>query len=591
MNRKYLLLFFFTLLNACNVLPKELNPFDPKTDQNLFLNLLLLSNEFSCSQTPKEPVGSLNEVIIDCNQGIATEFISDITKNNQTTFKNFDADILAENKILFRFDPLILDAKYTLNLDGLVSINGEKLQQSKYHFVVDNEIPILTFEDYAPLSDYSVFSKKYWEFVSNEDLENIVLPSLEGTLASAFYLRNIQVVNKRTFRVFFETTFLNNNPGYLTISFPGLSDTAGNLVNQTTTIQVIGLIDGPSIQYGRSQFYPILTQSEEVVLIYGGSDSIEVLKNGSNLFKLTANNLPHLGDGESSVLLNDGSILVTGGFIYPAPLSLNQTYLYYPDSESFLPANSMLRGRSQHTTTRLLDGRVLVAGGTNSLIWPPSPDGSIFMMDNSAELYDPNDNTFYLSNSSMMARRSFHCSVLLDDGKVMLIGGTTGNYAPLDTTEFYDPVTDSFEWGPSLPVPLAALHCFKLSDGNVIMYAAQISNLNNSIFKFDVSKNQIFTIANSSIKREWAVAAELTDGGILFHGGGYKLGTHEASRLIEKLDYGRSNSLLSLGSDRNSISRHGVVKFSNGTLMFLGGFSNGILHHGTQYYGSISNAP
>lgn len=92
-----------------------------------------------------------------------------------------------------------------------------------------------------------------------------------------------------------------------------------------------------------------------------------------------------------------------------------------------------------------------------------------------------------------------------------------------------------------MPVPVAALKCMKLADGNVLIYGAQLSNLNNSTMLYDRTRNQIFTIANSKFRREWSTASELPDGGILFYGGAYRYNTSEPSRTIEKLDYASYN--------------------------------------------------
>lgn len=105
----------------------------------------------------------------------------------------------------------------------------------------------------------------------------------------------------------------------------------------------------------------------------------------------------------------------------------------------------------------------------------------------------------------MQSPRSFFCSVLLNDGRVFVVGGTNGIYAPMDTTEFFNPSTETFSVGPNLPIAVGALKCLKLSDGNVLIYGAQLSNLSNATMLFDVTKNRIITIANSVYRREWSI--------------------------------------------------------------------------------------
>ena len=91
------------------------------------------------------------------------------------------------------------------------------------------------------------------------------------------------------------------------------------------------------------------------------------------------------GDREfTATLLTDGRVLVAGGFqcsgvCSPVP-TVASAELYNPITGSWSPTGSMTVAREFHTATRLLDGRVLVAGGDSS--------------GTSAELYDPTTGTW-----------------------------------------------------------------------------------------------------------------------------------------------------------------------------------------------------
>src|SRR5437867_2461569 len=71
-------------------------------------------------------------------------------------------------------------------------------------------------------------------------------------------------------------------------------------------------------------------------------------------------------------------------------------------SVGFSSTGDMLAGRSDHIAVRLLDGRVLVAGGRT--------DGRTGLA--TAELYDPNTGT-WTATGSMTAGRFAHTAVLL----------------------------------------------------------------------------------------------------------------------------------------------------------------------------------
>ncbi|MBI2931765.1 MAG: hypothetical protein HYY16_08945 [Planctomycetes bacterium] len=85
--------------------------------------------------------------------------------------------------------------------------------------------------------------------------------------------------------------------------------------------------------------------------------------------------------------------------------------------------------RSDHTATRLYDGRVLVAGGTTS--W-----GSYL---SSCELYHPASGTWSATGNLGIGRYG-HRTVLMPSGKALLVGGY-GNQGGLSSCEIYNPTT------------------------------------------------------------------------------------------------------------------------------------------------------
>jgi hypothetical protein len=96
----------------------------------------------------------------------------------------------------------------------------------------------------------------------------------------------------------------------------------------------------------------------------------------------------------------------------------------------------MTNARYDHTATLLPNGKVLIAGGTNS----PShsvykPFGNAL---STAELFDPASGAF-TSTGSMVYGRYEHQSVLLNSGMVLVTGGYDFSGTPIYTTELYHP--------------------------------------------------------------------------------------------------------------------------------------------------------
>ena len=95
----------------------------------------------------------------------------------------------------------------------------------------------------------------------------------------------------------------------------------------------------------------------------------------------------------------------------------------------FTPGPGMDGPRGDHTATLLDDGRVLIAGGT---------DGSEPGLLRTAAIYDPSTGQFD-STGPMTAARAYHSAVRLDDGRVLIVGG-----AGEPSAELFDPDTGTF---------------------------------------------------------------------------------------------------------------------------------------------------
>nr|WP_232373905.1 kelch repeat-containing protein [Leptospira chreensis] len=559
--------------------------YDQKSTAGVILSAFFYSSPFSCSTNANgKSLGNVDQVLLQCNRELASLDTNYLAESNQSIFSNIQFSKIESDRLLITFDPLTDDGRYELVLSGIVSSAGETLLEDKLPIIIDTQIPTVSLNGYIPITDYTFFSTRYWDFTSSEPLANFGPPILSGSLASSVVLRSVQKITETSYRVYFETNFSSNGPGSLTLQFSNSKDNASNLVSNSVTVQFIGLVQGPSLNRGRSEFDAFQNDNGDVIAIYGKNSSAEILRKGATSFVLTNPSLPENLQGERGVMLDGKKLLITGGLPSNTAYTMTASYIFDTETTAFTPTGSMNGGRHLHNIVKLQDGKVIVLGGIRDYA-PVGP--AYFTSSNTAEIYDPATGNFREITNRMMTPRSFSCSVLLDDGRVLVIGGTDGIFSPKDTTEFFDPTTETFSWGPTLPVPVGALKCMKLLDGNILIYGAQLSNLNNSTMLFDKTRNQIFTIANSKIRREWSIASELPDGGILFYGGAYRYNTSEPSRTIEKLDYGKSNSFFDMGMAKYSVSKHSGVKFSDGTLFFLGGEIGGMFHHETEYYGLI----
>ena len=206
------------------------------------------------------------------------------------------------------------------------------------------------------------------------------------------------------------------------------------------------------------------------VLIVGGDASAELFDPASRTFTPTGN-MTTLRYGATATLLADGTVLIAGGFgsgTSQLP-RLSSAELYDPGSGTFTATGSMAVGRVLHTATVLNDGKVLIAGGTDA-------NGGGGAATASAELYDPSAGTFTLTGS-MASERADHTATLLASGKVLIVGGWNGHAAdaaddpPWDPlfAELFDPSSGGFTASGSMSTTRIGQSAIRLASGKVLV--------------------------------------------------------------------------------------------------------------------------
>lgn len=118
-------------------------------------------------------------------------------------------------------------------------------------------------------------------------------------------------------------------------------------------------------------FAPTGSMSEErfghkAALLVDGTVLVAGMDSTAELFNPTTGSFfvigaTSTGGGATATRRNDGTVLIVGG---RGRTSLATANLYAPESESFVPTGSLITPRDGHTATLLVDGSVLVTGGT-----------------------------------------------------------------------------------------------------------------------------------------------------------------------------------------------------------------------------------
>jgi len=186
--------------------------------------------------------------------------------------------------------------------------------------------------------------------------------------------------------------------------------------------------------------------------------------------------------GYSATLLLDGRVLIAGGYLSACGGCIgfpdDTAELYDPTTGVFTLTGTMEQVRAQHSATRLWNGQVLIAGGDpTGLNGGGGGCTDCIGETNEAEVYDPSTGTFRRTGDMTLARAS-HSATMLLDGKVLLAGGTVGDPAAEDeeasfTAELYDPATNTFSRTGSMASARILHTATLLGDGAVLVVGGE----------------------------------------------------------------------------------------------------------------------
>ncbi len=217
--------------------------------------------------------------------------------------------------------------------------------------------------------------------------------------------------------------------------------------------------------------------------------------------------------------------------------------------------------RASHTATLLPNGKVLIVGGFKKV---RTYDQVYF---NSAELYDPQTQTFAATGNLNVARCG-HTATLLPDGTVLIAGG--GNDAPLASAELYDPRTGSFTLVGEMAVPRQGHTATLLKDGNVLIVGgSQAEKRSAEIFD---TKTQRFKLTGvSAMDRVGNTATLLPDGRVLIAGGAIKEGRRWKVLSSAEFYNPQKGTFVSTGSMTMVRYKHGAILLPDSTVLIVGG--------------------
>ena len=168
-------------------------------------------------------------------------------------------------------------------------------------------------------------------------------------------------------------------------------------------------------------------------------------------------------------------------------------------THTLVPSRAMIP-RALHTATLLNDGRVLLVGGGNGTL--TNPQGT-----QTTEVYYPWTKKFDYTRTTqgtvtrLNGLRVMHTATLLDDGRVLIAGGVDSQGNVLATAEVFDPATGRFAYVGNLVQARATHSATKLPDGRVLIAGGTTANfVYPNVFGGASNSTEVFDPGTSAFK-------------------------------------------------------------------------------------------
>jgi hypothetical protein len=238
----------------------------------------------------------------------------------------------------------------------------------------------------------------------------------------------------------------------------------------------------------------------------------------------------------------------------------------------------MAEARTQHSATLLKGGKVLVVGGVTGEVWTGHDIAS-------AELYDPCANT-WSSAGSLAEARNGHSAVVLRDGRVLVVGGVRDGWSVV-SAEIYDP--ESNVWSPT-GVPPGPGRAILLKSGQVLLIGSDV--VDNTTALYDVASGT-WSPTGVMAHPRWGWEVTLLSGGKVLVSGGFSLEPFTPA-VLEAESYDPASEAWSpagwLSRMRNG---HAPVRLPSGRVLISGGYPQApspTVPASTEIYDSVKNS-
>lgn len=296
----------------------------------------------------------------------------------------------------------------------------------------------------------------------------------------------------------------------------------------------------------------------------------------------------------SATKLDDRTMLVVGGNSSVDGPGKQEAWIYDEglegqSEESWSAAKPPLAAHVLHTATKLDDGRVLVVGGTESSF---------------AEIFDPSTSTNPWTAVAALPESVSGASATLlpkdedvpsSKEQVLHVGGFSknadGSYRTITSIYLYDPATDTWTTGPSLPGGIAGgigHSATLLADGSVLVVGGlaecpspSTPALARSVAsRYYPATNTWEKVSAMNQARAFHSATLLADGRVIVAGGGGEIAkscvdpTWTSIHTSTEIYNPTANTWTPAGNMNESRTEHQAILLDNGRVLVAGGRRN-----------------
>ncbi len=218
---------------------------------------------------------------------------------------------------------------------------------------------------------------------------------------------------------------------------------------------------------------------------------------------------------------------------------------------------SLNSARNSHTATLLNNGQVLLAGGTYG--------GPLA----SAELYNPATGTF-TETGSMNTPREDHTATLLNNGMVLIAGGLSTN--PLASAELYNPATGAFTYTGNMVDPRYSHTATLLNNGMVLIAGGSnnTSGILNTAELYDPASGTFTSTGTMNSQRVNHTATLLANGLVLLAGGIITISAEPPTNTAELYDP-ITGAFTPTGNMNTPRYWHTATLLTSGMVLIVGG--------------------